>query len=276
MNGLAMLGGIAKLLKSLCMINESTETRNDDELENWYRTLNFENLLKKVSIEHKEWQYLAARIRYYHRYITSDYQDRNHREDLENLLCCLRKYVSFCPTRLVQFSLSSEVPLHQEPLTFDESATSFTQKYHISSVQDDTLNLIVKVEVRIKKTCLFREVDIAWQRCTEEDHSDGCCTMLIIVYEHHESNNRGTLKIFNECENLSEQHDLMSQGVVKVYFKTWGSCSITAFLTLYLKFCCFQSQMRQMAGQKCSSKKVKSCEKLAPSLTPGNTSCVQS
>ena len=209
-----MLRKIAEVLKSLCTINENTDRRNDDELNNWCRTLNIEALLERFSVAHKEWQYLVARIRYHHRYIglsNENDQDRIYRQDLENLLCYFRQYVTFCPTRLVQFSFSCE-NVRKEPLSFDESARSFTQKCDVSSSTGaDTLLLRIKVDVCIKGNCLVAEVDVAWQRCEERDHSNGCCTMLIIVYEHHESNESGTLKIVNECENLSQEHPVTIQ-----------------------------------------------------------------
>ena len=209
-----MLGKVAEVLKSLCTINESTERRNDDELDNWCRTLNIEAFLERFSIIHKEWQYLVARIRYHHRYIRSAEHDQDpiYRQDLENLFCYFRQYVTFCPTRLVQFSFSCE-NVRKEPLSFDESARRFTQKCDVSSSMDaDMLDLRIKVEVCIKGNWLVAEVDVAWQRCNEQDHSNGCCTMLIIVYEHHESNESGTLKIVNECENLSQEHSVTIQG----------------------------------------------------------------
>ncbi len=212
MNGHAVLREISKVLKNLCEMN----SRNGDglDLDHWYRTLNMESFLENLAITQKEWLYLAARIRYYHRFMTSDElsRDRVHRKDLGNLLHCLRKYVVFCPNRLVQFSFSDE-NVRKDPICFDESATSFTQKCDVS-MEDDVLDLKITVEVCIRGARLFADVDVTLRRCQQQDETHGQCTTLIVVYEH-QHNDTGTLRIFNECESLHEQHPVAVKGESK-------------------------------------------------------------
>lgn len=192
------------LLQKLCEVNSSNG--DTSELEILDRSLNVEGFINRLCVTHKEWLSIAARIRYYCRFakeITCRKLSRSHSRDLENVFNCLQKYVSFCPTRLVQFSfLNGKV--EKEPLSFDQHSTIFTQKCSVS-LGESTAELNMKVEVHIRGVKLFREVSVPLQRCDERDETHGECTALTVVYHHH-SEVEGSLKVTNDCQQLSEEH----------------------------------------------------------------------
>ena len=81
-------------------------------------------------------------------------------------------------------------------------------------MEDDVLDLKITVEVCIRGARLFADVDVTLQRCQQQDEGHGQCTTLIVVYEH-QHNDTGTLRIFNECESLHEQHPVAVKGESK-------------------------------------------------------------
>ncbi|XP_028405064.1 uncharacterized protein LOC114527571 [Dendronephthya gigantea] len=202
---------LCKLLKELCQANSS----NDDtsQLEIFARKLNVEELIERLVrlVTHKEWLSIAARIRYYCHFadkMMGQKLSRSHTRDLENVFDCFRKYVSFCPTRLVQFSFSNG-KVKKEPLSFDQDSIIFTQKCSVS-LEENTTELSMKVEVHIRGVKLFRELSVPFQQCPERDETHGECASLTVVYQHH-SEDEGLLKVTNDCQQLNEEHRVQTR-----------------------------------------------------------------
>ena len=202
-----VLTRISDLLRNLCEKNSTTD--DIQQLNDWNQTLSLNCFLEKLSIPHKEWLSLAARVRYYHmllRCMDKISNDKIHTYDLRNLLRCLRKYVTFCPTRLVHFRFSIE-EVEKLSLGFDECSNTFTQKCKVS-MANSALYFSVVIDVCIKGNKLGSEVDIPLQRCVEQDDDNhGECTTLTLEY-HHKENDEGMVKICNDCQNVSLEHSV--------------------------------------------------------------------
>lgn len=136
---------------------------------------------------------------------------RVHGQDLENLLHCLRKYVSFCPKRLVRFSCSGHLNVQEDQLRYEPSANTFAQKF-VVSMSENVFNLTVEIKVCIQSVRLSTKVDVTLQQCEQQDDPPGqCCITLNVVYEHG-GDEGGRFKIFNECEAFCEEHCVTVQG----------------------------------------------------------------
>ena len=145
---------------------------------------------------------------------------RIHRQDLENLLDCLRQYVVFCPKRLVQFCCFGQLNVEEDQLRYEPVSNTFTQKF-VVSMSGNVLNLTVEIKVCIQGVLLSEKVNVTLQRCEEQDDSPGqCCTTLNVVYEHS-GNEGGKFKIFNDCEALCEEQLVTVRG--GLYFKVLRS-----------------------------------------------------
>ena len=211
-NSSKILVDISKILKDLCMKN-STDSALISDLELWYNEVSLGNFLDVLTINHKGWSLLAARIRYYHLFkskIMINKFSRVHQQDLQNLLHSLRNYASFCPTRLVRFNCFG-VAVQREPLHFESENTSFVQKF-VVSMNENSFDLTVEVKVCIRGVVLSDNVDVTLRQCEQQDGDvKQCCKTLIVDYQHS-GNQGGRFKIFNECRALFEEKHVTVPG----------------------------------------------------------------
>ena len=216
---------IMEVLVKLCEANSTVSSPNCDSstsnipdpvITELGDTLNATELLHKLSIGDKEWLRIASRIKYYHRFlreIVKGNLSRTHSADMRNVLRCLQSYVTFCPTRLVQFSFTTD-KVQKETLLYDESNYTFTQRLSVVLEDASNLNFAIKVEVCIKGCRLSAEVDIMVKRCEpDEMETHGECTSLVVVYEH-QHNGDGLLMITNGCKKLCH-NTVVSRGACK-------------------------------------------------------------
>ena len=196
---------ICEVLRTLCEKNRWKFAEEDVDLDEMERTLDVVSMLRLLSICDKEWERLAARVKYFRLSLKEITRDKLHwipSDDLQNVLQWLQRYVTFCPTRLVQFTFATIPSKVAKPLQYDQVSRSFTQTFSLTVEDLPKENFSMKVDININGCCRSEVVDVSLEICEQAEESHVGCATLEVVYEHNDDGT-GLLKVENKCRKFS-------------------------------------------------------------------------
>lgn len=191
---------ICEVLRKLCAknlgwINEHVDL---DEMEG---TLDVLGMLRVVSICDKEWTRLEARLhhfRFLSKEITRNKLPSILSASLQNVLHWLQRYVKFCPTHLVQFTVfSPSTKAKNGPLKYDHDSMSFTQSLSLAAGTLTVVDLGLKIDISVNGCRYSNVVETQVQVFEQGVELNTERVTMSIVYEHSVSGT-GLLKILDK------------------------------------------------------------------------------